>query len=170
MTAKTECLQIGPIPEQFRITVVFHDVINGEVGLDGSTLRACVGRINQHGATELMPWCVVIPAPHVHIRARSLARKGMLGAASSRDEGCTARHHTVTLRCYGHGDSAPGFPTSSPTSIRPERATPQDHASTARISMHSTRIVMRLSTSVQVWAVACDRARESALNRRATSR
>jgi len=39
-------LEIGPIQEQFRIAFVPHDVIDGEVGLDGAAYSTGVARID----------------------------------------------------------------------------------------------------------------------------
>lgn len=61
MTQGTEPLEIGPIPEQTRVTLMLADVIDLELGGDLTTGGTGIDLFHTDALTESSPACGVVP-------------------------------------------------------------------------------------------------------------
>src|SRR6187402_1249136 len=93
VTVGTERLEVIRIPEQFRIPVMFHNVVDLEGLLNHPTLGAGISTFNQHALTFTLPAFPIIQTPDDPVRAGLFLHPRMRRTAPLGDQHTTARRH-----------------------------------------------------------------------------
>jgi hypothetical protein len=91
MTGRTERLEVISIPEQFEITLMFHNVVDLELMVNHPTRGAGISRFHEHTLPFSLPAVPVIQASDDTVRALLFLHPGMGRTAPLWHQHTTAR-------------------------------------------------------------------------------
>jgi hypothetical protein len=113
MTGRAQGLEVVPVPEEPRISLVLADVVDLEHQGHLATLGASVGLVDAHLLAEVGPPSGVVPATHIPVDADR-----MPGAVPTGNVDGTARLRTVGGRAvHGRDLEARKMTTAMPNRI-----------------------------------------------------
>ena len=93
MTGGTERLEVRGIPEQFRVALMFHNVVDLELMMNHPTGSTGISRFDEHPFPFPLPAFPIIQAPDDPVGALLFLHAGMGRTAPFRDQHTAARGH-----------------------------------------------------------------------------